>query len=300
MKINHVPFLEKGDLVGVAAPGARFDENRLHQGIECLKTLGFGVKVPSQIFGQKRYLAGDDPGRAQGINDLVADPDIKGIICARGGFGTLRMLPYLDWHLIQTHPKLFVGFSDATALLTAVMQRAKIGVVHGPNLVSLAGADLPTRTGFFNAVTGRVTELPLSRGTCLVPGQAAGTLVGGNLATLTHLLGTGFAPDFSHNVVFLEDVGEPAYKIDRMLTQMKLAGMFSHIQAVISGTFEQCDHPEFLPEIFAEIFGEYRVPVVMGLAAGHGPVNLSLPMGIRVHLDTQTMTLRWQQGRWES
>jgi len=295
MKINHAPFLEKGDQVGIAAPGARFDKTRLQQGIDCLKTMGFGVQVPARIFDQKRYLAGEDASRAQVINDLVADPDIKGIICARGGFGVMRMLSYLDWNLIQTRPKLFVGFSDATALLTAVMQQANIGVVHGPNLVSLADADFRTRTAFFNAVTGRVSLLSISRGLCVVPGRCEGVLVGGNLATLTHLLGTEFAPDFSQAVVFLEDVGEPAYKIDRMLTQMKLAGCFVHIRGVITGSFEHCDHPEYLPEIVADIFGEHRIPVWTGLDAGHGPVNLALPMGCRVQLDTYAMTLKWRK-----
>jgi muramoyltetrapeptide carboxypeptidase len=295
MKINPVPFLKKGDCVGVAAPGARFDKTRLDQGIACLKSLGFGVKVPAEIFDQKRYLAGDDRCRAEVIHDLAVDPDIKGIICARGGFGAMRMLSHLDWHLIETHPKLFVGFSDATALLTAVMQQARTGVVHGPNLVSLAEADPVTRTAFLDAVTGRVTGVSIDRGVCVAPGCAEGILAGGNLATLTHLLGTKFAPDFSQAVVFLEDVGEPAYKIDRMLTQMKLAGVFTRVRGVITGTFERCDHPEYLPEIFADIFGEYQIPVLMGLDAGHGAVNLSLPMGCPIHLDTDLMTLQWQK-----
>jgi muramoyltetrapeptide carboxypeptidase len=293
MKINCFPCLEKGDLVGVAAPSARFDETKLHQGIVCLEKMGFQVRVPDQIFEQKRYLAGDDLNRATVINALAADPDIKGIICARGGFGAMRMLSYLDWHLIQAHPKLFIGFSDATALLTALMQRANIGVVHGPNLVSLADADLGTRTSFLDAVTGHGTALQVPQGVCVAPGRTTGILVGGNLATLTHLVGTEFAPDFSQCVVFLEDVGEPAYKIDRMLSQMKMAGLFSCIRGVVTGTFERCDHPEYLPEIFTDIFGEYQVPVLMGVAAGHGGVNLSLPMGCRVDLDADAKTLKW-------
>ncbi len=280
--------------MGVAAPGARFDVTRLNQGIECLKILGFRVKAPDQIFGQKRYLAGNDQCRAEVIHGLVSDPDIRGIICARGGFGTLRMLPYLDWQLIRTHPKLFIGFSDATALLIPVMQRAGMGVIHGPNLVSLVNAGPATCTAFSNALTGQICVVSIARGGCVVPGRAAGVLVGGNLATLVHLLGTGFSPDFSNGVVFLEDVGEPAYKIDRMLTQMRLAGLFDQIQGVITGTFERCDHPEYLPEILTDIFGEYRIPVLTGLEAGHGAVNLSLPMGCQVRIDTGDMTLRWQ------
>ncbi|MCF8076698.1 MAG: LD-carboxypeptidase [Desulfotignum sp.] len=300
MKINCFPFLEKGDLVGVAAPSARFDEIRLQQGIICLEKFGFQVQVPDQIFGQQRYLAGDDMCRATGINALAADPEIKGIVCARGGFGAMRMLSYLDWHLIQAHPKLFIGFSDATALLTAVMQRANIGVVHGPNLVSLADADFQTRTSFLDTVTGQGSALKIPQGGCVAPGRATGILMGGNLATLTHLVGTQFAPDFSRGVVFLEDVAEPAYKIDRMLTQMKMAGLFSRVRAVVTGTFERCDHPEYLPEILSDIFGEYQVPVLMGLAAGHGGVNLSLPMGCRVDLDADAKTLSWPAKKWGS
>ncbi len=300
MKINCFPFLEKGDLVGVAAPSARFDEARLRQGIICLEKLGFRVRVPDRIFEQNRYLAGDDACRASVIHDLAANPDIKGIVCARGGFGAMRMLSHLDWPLIQSHPKLFIGFSDATALLTAVMQRANIGVIHGPNLVSLADADFQTRTGFLDAVTGHGPALKVPRGVCVTPGRASGILTGGNLATLTHLVGTEFVPDFSQSVVFLEDVGEPAYKIDRMLTQMKMAGLFTRVRGVVTGTFERCDHPEYLPEIFSDIFSEYRVPVLMGLAAGHGPVNLALPMGCRVNLDAEAKTLNWQTEMWES
>jgi muramoyltetrapeptide carboxypeptidase len=300
MKINCFPCLEKGDLVGVAAPSARFDEIRLQQGIICLEKFGFQVQVPDQIFGQKRYLAGDDLCRATVINALAADPDIKGIICARGGFGAMRMLSYVDWPLIQAQPKLFIGFSDATALLTAVMQRANIGVVHGPNLVSLADADFQTRTSFLDTVTGQGTALKIPQGLCVASGRATGILMGGNLATLTHLVGTKFAPDFSRAVLFLEDVGEPAYKIDRMLTQMKMAGLFSCVRAVVTGTFERCDHPEYLPEIFSDIFGEYQVPVLMGLAAGHGRVNLSLPMGCRVDLDADAKTLTWPAKKWGS
>ena len=234
MKSILFPRLRKGDLIGVAAPCARFDPSRLDQGIACLKQLGFAVYVPEQIYEKKRYLAGNDLCRAAVINQLAADPDVKGIICARGGFGAMRMLSHLDWELIRARPKLFVGFSDATALLTAVMQEAGLGVVHGPNLVSLAETDRPTLDAFFAAVTGTLTGVTVDDAVCLKPGRAEGNLAGGNLATLAHLLGTRFTPDFSGTVLFLEDVGEPAYKIDRMLSQMKMAVVFTHVSGVVA------------------------------------------------------------------
>ncbi|MBU0971190.1 MAG: LD-carboxypeptidase [Proteobacteria bacterium] len=284
--------LKKGDAIGVIAPSARFDENRLNQGIECLETLGFEVHVPGAIFQEERYLAGDDACRAGVVNSLFADPKIKGIIAARGGFGAMRMLACLDWETIRKNPKLVIGFSDATALLTAVVQQARFAVVHGPNLVSLANADPLTISSFYQTITGNRAEILISQGQCLEPGQAAGKLLGGNLATLTHLIGTPFQPDFMGAVLFLEDVGEPAYKIDRMLSQMKMAGLFHGVQGVITGSFEKCDNPEYIPRILMEIFD--GLPLFMGLSAGHGDPNLSLAMGLDVLLDTARATLTWQ------
>ena len=294
MIIDTFPGLEKGDLIGVAAPCARFDQSRLLQGIDSLNQMGFQVRIPEKIYEKKRYMAGDDLCRAAVINHLAADPDVKAIICARGGFGAMRMLAHLDWDLIRNHPKLFVGFSDATALLTAVMQQTGLSVVHGPNLVSLAAPDAPTLETFFAAVTGTLTGVTADDGVCLKPGRAEGVLAGGNLATLAHLLGTPFTPDFTGTILFLEDVGEPAYKIDRMLSQMKMAGVFTHVSGVVTGSFTQCDQQEYLHEIFDDIFAEYNIPVLMGLASGHGGTNMSLALGRRVFLDADARLLQWQ------
>ena len=284
--------LKKGDTIGVAAPSARFDEKRLNLGIECLKTLGFKVHVPPAIFGEKRYLAGEDVARAAVVNELFADTDIKGIIAVRGGFGAMRMLAHLDWEMIRENPKLVIGFSDATALLTAVIQQTKFPVVHGPTLTSLVDADPRTLSSFYQAITEIPGELEIDQGVCLVPGRAQGKLVGGNLATLTHLVGTEFQPDFKGRILFLEDVGEPAYKIDRMLSQMRLAGLFHGVKGVITGSFENCENSEYIPQILSEIF--VGIPLIMGLAAGHGKINLSLIMGLTVLLDTSRGMLKWQ------
>lgn len=284
--------LKKGDTIGVAAPSARFDEKRLNLGIECLKTLGFKVHVPPAIFGEKRYLAGEDIARAAVVNELFADTDIKGIIAVRGGFGAMRMLAHLDWALIRENPKLVIGFSDATALLTAVIQKTQFPVVHGPTLTSLVDADPRTLSSFYQAITEIPGELEIDQGVCLVPGTARGKLVGGNLATLTHLVGTEFQPDFKGRILFLEDVGEPAYKIDRMLSQMRLAGLFQGVKGVIAGSFENCENFEYIPKILSEIFE--GIPLIMGLAAGHGKINLSLIMGLTVLLDTSRGMLKWQ------
>jgi len=284
--------LKKGDTIGVVAPSARFDDKKFKKGVGCLQKMGFEVLVPRAIFGEKRYLAGEDHTRAAAVNELFANPKIKGIIAARGGFGAMRMLDYLDWEMIQANPKLVIGFSDATALLVAVIQRTQFAVVHGPNLVSLANADPTTLFSFFQAITELPADILVNPGGCLEPGQAQGKLVGGNLATLTHLIGTSFQPDFNGGVLFLEDVGEPAYKIDRMLSQMKMAGLFQGVRGVITGSFEDCENQDYLPEILSEIFE--GVPLLMGLTSGHGDFNLSLAMGLEVVLDSSTARIKWQ------
>jgi muramoyltetrapeptide carboxypeptidase len=292
--VNKFYTLKKGDTIGVAAPSARFDGEKLDKGISCLRDLGFDVHVPQSIFKKKRYLAGEDISRAMVVNELFADPDIKGIIAARGGFGAMRMLDYLDWELIQSNPKLFMGFSDATALLNSIILRTEFGTVHGPNLVSLADADPQTLSSFYQTITGIPADIFISQGNCLKPGQARGKLMGGNISTLTHLIGTRFQPDFNGAVLFLEDVGEPAYKIDRMLSQMKMVNLFQGIQGLITGSFENCKNQEYLPQILLEIFDGYGVPILMGLTSGHAKVNLSLAMGGMVVLDATNAQLKWQ------
>ena len=291
---NEFYTIKKGDTIGVPAPSARFDDQRLEKGILCLRDLGFDVHVPQGIYKKKRYLAGDDLSRAMVVNELFADPHIKGIISARGGFGAMRMLDLLDWELIRNNPKLFMGFSDATALLTAIIQRTEFGVVHGPNLVSLAEAEPQTLSSFYRAITGISGDIFIDQGYCLKPGQARGKLIGGNISTLAHLIGTRFQPDFKGGVLFLEDVGEPAYKIDRMLSQMKMANLFQGIQGIISGSFENCKNQDYLPQILLDIFEEYRVPMLMGLTSGHAKINLSLAMGVEVVLDATNSRLIWQ------
>lgn len=295
--LDKIYRLKQGDTIGVAAPCARFDHGKLQQGIACLEDLGFRVHVPQGIYRKKRYLAGDDHSRAGIVNQLFADPGIKGIISARGGFGAMRILEHLDWELIKGNPKLFMGFSDNTAIITALIQEAGLAAVHGPNLVSLVDTLPENLTRFYQTITAGPRDIILDHGDCLRPGQARGFLTGGNMATLNHLIGTRFEPDFNGSILFLEDVGEPAYKIDRMLFQMKMAGLFSGVRGVVTGSFENCENPEYIPLIISEIFDEYKIPVLMGLDSGHSAVNLSLAMGERVLLDATGAKLAWIDGQ---
>jgi len=286
-------FLKKGDVIGVAAPSARFDTGLFERGVACLESMGFKVRVPKGIFGKLRYLAGSDQNRAAVVNELFADSGIRGIICVRGGFGAMRILEHLNWDIISANPTLFMGFSDASALISGLIAKRGATAVHGPNLVSLAKAGPQTLNGFYQAVTGQLKKIHMESGQCLGNGACNGRLVGGNLSTLAHMTGTRFQPDFKDGILFIEDVGEPAYKIDRMLSQMKMAGCFDHIRGVVTGSFDACANPEYIPEIIKEVFQKLEVPIFMGLTAGHGSINLSLPMGEPVRLDADQALLTW-------
>lgn len=285
--------LNPKDVIGVAAPSAGFDAQAFRKGVLCLESMGFEVHVPKGITGQYRYLAGTDRQRADVLNSLFADPGITGIIAARGGFGAMRTLPLLDWDTIVKNPKLFMGFSDATALINSLVCKAGICALHGPNLVCLGRAEKKTLDCFAKTVTGCLACIDLPSDQVLTGGCASGRLVGGNLATLVHMIGTAYQPDFTGCILFIEDVAEPAYKIDRMLIQMKMAGMLEGVKGVVTGAFENCDNEAYIPEIIQEVFLDANIPICMGIEAGHGAVNLSLPMGGRVILDADHGCLEW-------
>jgi muramoyltetrapeptide carboxypeptidase len=285
--------LKPNDVIGVAAPSARFDAKAFEQGVVSLESMGFEVHIPNGITSRYRYLAGTDRQRADVLNSLFVDPKIKGIIAARGGFGAMRLLPLLDWESIAKNPKLFMGFSDPTALISSLVSRAGICALHSPNLLSLAQADKKTLDSFAKTVTGSFTHIDLPSNQVLAGGRAAGRLAGGNLATLVHMIGTAYQPDFSGCILFIEDVGEPAYKIDRMLTQMKMAGVLDGVKGVVTGAFENCDNEAYIPQIIQEVFVNANIPICMGIEVGHGAVNLSLPMGAQVTLDADLACLEW-------
>ncbi len=294
MSLSEFYSLKHGDTIGVAAPSARFDRNEFQKGVRCLESMGFQVHVPEKIFKESRYLAGTDYDRASVLNELFLNPEIKGIISVRGGFGAMRILELMDWESISDSRTLFIGFSDATAMISSLISKAGLIALHGPNLVSLSRAGQETLESFEKAIAGSQTKLDVNEGGLLKSGKADGRLVGGNLATLVHMVGTRFQPDFDQGILFIEDVGEFAYKIDRMLSQMKMVGMLNKVRGVVTGSFDNCSNAEYIPEIILDIFEGLDIPVYMGLGAGHGNINLSLPMGARVTLDAEKGTLTWE------
>ena len=291
--MKKTPTLSPGSSLGVCAPSSCFDIEKFNSGIQILEDLGFKVKVPEEIFKRKRYLAGNDVLRARVINQFFSDPDIDGIICARGGFGSMRILDHLNWSTIRQNPKPFIGFSDNTAVLLSIIGETGNLVVHGPTVVSLANAKKETIDAFYNTLAGSLDKIDVTNGRILKSGKCTGVLKGGNLSTISHLLGTRFQPDFKNTILFIEDIGESAYKIDRMLTQMKMAGLFEGIRGVIIGSFENCDNYGYIEEILVEIYEEYNIPVLSGLDSGHGKINLSLCMGTHIQMDTEPARIQW-------
>lgn len=281
--------------VGICAPSARFDKTAFEQGIRVLKELGYDVRYTPDIFSKKRYLAGDDQLRAETFQALITDTQIDAVICARGGFGSMRMLEYLDWTLIGRNQKPVIGFSDSTALLLSILDKAHIPVIHGPTLTSLADASRETRLSLQAVLKGEMPKFHINDGLVIHKGFSTGILKGGNLATLVHLIGTPYQPDLGGCILFIEDTGEPAYKIDRMLTQMKLCGLFNNLKGVVVGSFENCDFDDYIEPILKDIFDTFNMPVLTGLETGHGKINLSLIMGLPVELDATKKTLTWKK-----
>jgi muramoyltetrapeptide carboxypeptidase len=284
--------LQPGDLVGIVAPAGAFDHMKLHRGISVLEQMGFKVFTPKGLFEKEDYLAGSDEHRAHLLNHLFQEPSIKAVICARGGFGSLRILSLLDYNVIRESRKIFLGFSDITALLSVFETRCGLISFHGPMITSLADADKESLDAMYRALTSnRKLIIKPAKGLTLKHGVSAGTVTGGNLATLCHLVGTPFEPDLEGHILVLEDIGEPHYKIDRMLIQMKLAGCFNRLAGLALGTFENCGTLEGIYRIVESIFKDFTFPVLAGFEIGHGKTNITFPVGLKATLDADNHML---------
>ncbi|MCP4114052.1 MAG: LD-carboxypeptidase [Desulfobacteraceae bacterium] len=290
------PYLKPGDAIGVCAPSGVFDPVRFEAGLSRIRDMGFEIHLPPGLGAQERYLAGDDAHRAGIVNDLFQDSGIKAILCARGGFGVLRILPHLNFSLLNRKPKFLVGFSDITALLAEGVKQCPFPMIHGPVVTSLAQASRESVESLLRALSGPVSEVGLVNGKTIRRGRVSGLLAGGNLATLTSMAGTRFQPDFNGCILFLEDINEPPYKVDRMLTQMGLSGLLAGVRGVVLGGFDHCGDEAILHDIVQERFNDPRVPILAGLDAGHGAINLSLPLGAPVTLDADTHRLIFAPG----
>jgi len=278
--------LRPGGTIGIAAPAAAVDPAKLAAGEERLRKAGFTVVRRPDLLARHRYLAGDDARRAGELMELVADPAVDAIVCARGGWGSPRILHRLDAAVVRAARKPLVGFSDLTALL--LWQRRVAGLVgfHGPMLDrggDLRDEELDALVGALSG-DGRTTF----RGSAGGGGRAEGRLVGGSLTMIAASLGTPWAIDTRGAILLLEDTGERPYRIDRMLWQLRAAGCFARVAGIGLGRFDGCDEANgsvTAAEVLRELVEELGVPWVEGLPFGHGAPNFTWPLGARARLD---------------
>ncbi len=288
--------LYAGDKIGVVAPASPFNFNVFNRVLYKLVEMGFTPYVPETVFEKKRYLAGSDKIRAGEIHSLFGDKSVRAIICARGGYGSLRLLPLLDYHIMRENPKVFVGFSDATALLTAFYSRSGLVGFHGPMVTSLAFTPPNGGKAFLRAVASdKKIRLTTRRPAVLRRGKISGPVLGGNLATLTHLLGTDFAPDLDGHILILEEINEAPYRLDRMLVQIKLSGSFKNLAGLVLGSFKNCGKVGNIHEMIAEIFKKEKFPILAGFSFGHIGNNPTIPIGLGATLDTDLGSLTFHE-----
>lgn len=284
--------LKPGDTLGIVAPAGPFEQMKLQRGISILEQMGFRVFTPEGLFEKEDYLAGSDEHRAHLLNTLFKEEAVKAVICARGGFGSLRILSLLDYKAIRKSQKIFIGFSDITALLSVFENRCGLICFHGPMVTTLADSDPKSREAMSLALTsGRKLKIKPSKGLTIRAGSSSGTVSGGNLATLCHLVGTPYEPDFKDHILVLEDIEEPNYKIDRMLVQMKLAGCFNGLAGLVLGTFKNCGNLDGIYRVVEKVFKEYDFPILAGFEIGHGRTNITFPIGLKATLDAENHML---------
>jgi len=280
----------KGSLVAVVAPASGFDRDELFRGLAWLSTR-YRLRVDQRILHRTGFLAGPDESRADVLARAMLDPEVEAIVCARGGYGAMRILDALPWDRFAERPKPIVGFSDVTALHLAANAR-RIATIHGPNVTGLGRSiTAAERASLIGALEGGALT-PWTGLDVLVPGDARGVAVGGNLALVQAMAAAGRLDVPSGAIVFLEDVTERPYRIDRMLTSLLLGGHFGRASAIVFGGFTQCDPgPDgvTVEEVLRERTSKLGIPVVAGAPFGHGSPNHSFGLGREVVLRGRTI-----------
>jgi len=290
------PLLTKGDTIAIAAPASPPDKPTvIETAIARLKKYGFKIKPGKFLREREGYLAGSDKERATDINAAFADPEVKGVFCLRGGYGSCRILPLLDYAAIRANPKPFLGYSDITAMHLAILVKSGLVTFHGSNASSafepanlascekmLMAGGLPDDGLLFerNRVHKNVKTV--------VPGRVRGKLIGGNFTCLLRLLATPWQPDFRGAILFLEDTCEKAYRIDGMFTHLRLAGLLEQIGGLVLGQFDyDADRREQarIAEVLPREAKRLGVPCVIGAPIGHFPSQIIVPQGVDAELD---------------
>jgi len=299
------PPLKSGAIIGVIAPAGQIrDQAGFEAGIKILVEMGFEPRFPRALWPGIGYLADSDANRAEEFNRMWTDREVAALLALRGGYGCLRMAGMIDLAQVCRQPKMLIGFSDITVLHNHLRQQTGIISLHGPTLSTLATSDQDTLQRFHQCLTGNWQASLQIKGVEILRGgdAARGRLIGGNLSTLLTLLATPFEPDLDQAILFLEDVGEPLYRIDRMLTQLHLTGKLDRVAGIILGDFslkrdveplEHLRHHEAIWERTLQLTAGTGIPVWGGFPVGHGPINMTLPHGAMAVMDSRVGRLRF-------
>ena len=307
-KIVKPKRLKPGDTIGLVTPASPITEEQLDKTIKNIEGLGFKLEYNrKRLLARDGYLAGKDIVRADEINRMFNNKRIDGIWCVRGGYGVTRMLDMLNYKVIRDNPKVLIGYSDVTALHQAIFKKTGLVCFHGP----VGASDFPNYTEKHviqviskTSSTFKIEAAPenvsmenqIYNSYVISDGIAEGRLVGGNLTLASSLVGTPYDISYKNKLVFFEDIGEKPYRIDRMLTQMMLAGKFDKVKGVILGIFLNCDVSEndnslTLSEMLKDRFKNINVPVIYGMSFGHISNQFTLPLGIKAKLNTGDKTI---------
>ena len=274
------------------APASGFERGAFEAGLALLQGR-YRAGYDGGLFERQRYLAGSDARRLAELRAALADPDIRAVFCARGGYGATRLLARLAGQAPEGPPKLLVGFSDITALHLWFQAHGRVSI-HGPVLTQLSRLSSATCTRLFELLESVRPAAPLTGTATCVAGVAEGPLLGGNLSVFTRLLGTPYMPALDGAILLLEDQGERPYRLDRMWTHMQLAGVFARVRGIALGSFTTCEEPgaDYTSgELLRELAVSTGLPCAAGFPIGHGDVNEPVPLGVRVRLDATAASL---------
>ena len=286
--------------IGIISPASRpLDETIYYRGIDYLKQLGYHVVESQHVLDERGYLAGSDHDRADDLNAMFRNPDIGAIFCSRGGYGTPRLIDRLDFDAIRKNPKIFVGYSDLTAVSLAIWQATGLVTFSGPMVAVEMGRGIDpfTEKSLWTCLTsshpaGLLANPDGAPTRVIQPGRAEGRLLGGCLSLINVLLGTRYSPDFDGAILIIEDIDEEPYRIDRYLAQLKLTGIFDQIAGIVLGQFIDCTPKDLekpsleLDQIFLDYFGNLEIPIISNFAYGHSAIKHTIPIGIQAVLDT--------------
>lgn len=298
--------IQPGDTVGIVAPSSPVTLQQVEGGLKLLEERGYKVKLGEHLWERDGFLAGPDEHRAADLERMFTDPEVKAIVCARGGYGMARTMDFFDMSVVEENPKVFMGFSDVTYLHGAAYQEAELITFYGPMLISWS-VDWPQgcKDLWFAAMErpaplGRIP--PDGRANTLTGGRVEGVVLGGCLCLLTYAIGTPFELDPSDALLIIEDVDEPPHRVDAMLEQLKQSGMLAGVEGLVIGNMTRTDeradeHIGFrsAEEIIKDHLGRRDVPAVTGLQFGHVPSPLTLPLGVNAILDADAGTLTYTE-----